>query len=338
MSAPDARRNDLDALRAAAMLLGIVLHAGLSFVPFPWPVQDERQSGFYWLLFAAIHGFRMPVFFLLSGFFTAMLWRRRGMKSMLSHRFRRVLLPFLLGLVTIVPAVDWISGRAIASAFETEAARPGKDNIWSAARNGDLPALERHLRDGADVEGMDPGTGVTPLAWAALAGRVEAVDWLLQNGAAVNGRTRDGGTPLHAAAFLGRAEVARLLLQNGADPGAKNHNGDTPRGVLKADWELTRYLAGLLRIEIDKGEVEAGSIEIAALMGPPSTAEGREETGREGEETAGAGYVEAMASPIFSAPAFHHLWFLWFLWWLVLLHALGAGLAGWMKWPRPRSG
>ena len=89
------RRYDLDALRTMAMLLGIVLHAGLSFTPFPWPVQDERQSGFFWLLFAAIHGFRMPVFFVLSGFFTAMLWRGRGLKSLLSHRFRRVLLPLL---------------------------------------------------------------------------------------------------------------------------------------------------------------------------------------------------------------------------------------------------
>ena len=33
-----SRRYDLDALRATAMLLGIVLHAGLSFTPFPWPV------------------------------------------------------------------------------------------------------------------------------------------------------------------------------------------------------------------------------------------------------------------------------------------------------------
>ena len=61
------RRYDLDALRATTMLLGIALHAGLSFTPFPWPVQDEQQSGFFGLLFAAIHGFRMPVFFVLNG-------------------------------------------------------------------------------------------------------------------------------------------------------------------------------------------------------------------------------------------------------------------------------
>ena len=121
------------------MLLGIVLHAGLSFTPFPWPVQDARQTELYGLLFAAIHGFRMPVFFLLSGFFTAMLWRRRGLKSLLSHRLRRVFLPFLLGLFTIVPAVNWVSGRAMASAFETKTSAAGKDNIWTAARDGDRP-------------------------------------------------------------------------------------------------------------------------------------------------------------------------------------------------------
>ena len=152
------RRYDLDALRAVAMLLGIVLHAGLSFTLFPWPVQDTQQSGFFWLLFAATHGFRMPVFFVLSGFFTAMLWRGRGLKSLLSHRFRRVLLPLLLGLVTIVPAVNWISGWAIASALEANAAKAAEDTIWSAARNEDLAAIEldaRQVKDGrVEIAGL----------------------------------------------------------------------------------------------------------------------------------------------------------------------------------------
>jgi hypothetical protein len=170
------RRYDLDVLRATAMLLGIVLHAGLSFTPFPWAVQDERQSDFFWLLFAAIHGSRMPVFFVLSGFFTAMLWRGRGLEPVLSHRFRRVLLPFLLGLVTIVPAVNWISGWAIASGLEANAVKAEEDNIWSAARDGDPAAVERHLQGGADIDGTDPAFGQTPLVWAALVGQLEVVD------------------------------------------------------------------------------------------------------------------------------------------------------------------
>lgn len=72
-----SRRHDLDALRAFAMLLGIGLHAMLSFLPGSRPVKDAHQNELYYLPFAAIHGFRMPLFFLISGFFTALLWRRR---------------------------------------------------------------------------------------------------------------------------------------------------------------------------------------------------------------------------------------------------------------------
>ena len=325
------RRYDLDALRATAMLLGIVLHAGLSFMPFPWPVQDTRQSDFFGLLLAAIHGFRMPVFFVLSGFFTAMLWRGRGLKPVLSHRLRRVLLPFLLGLVTIVPAMNWISGWAIASALEANAAKAAEDTIWSAAKTGDLAAIERHLQGGADINGSDPAFGQTPLVWAALVGQLEAVDWLLQNGAAVNGRTKDGGTPLHAAAFLGQVEVAKLLLEHGADTEAKNDNGDTPRTALAVDWELTHYLAGLLQIEIDARQVEEGRDQIAGLFEQSSA--GREETDEVEEKS--TGFLKAMASPIFAMPIFHHLWFLWFLCWLVLVFALYARLADWLQWQGP---
>jgi hypothetical protein len=68
------------------MLLGIALHAGLSFATVPWIVQDSRQEEWFTLFFEAVHGFRMPLFFLVSGFFTAMLWRRRGVRSLLKQR------------------------------------------------------------------------------------------------------------------------------------------------------------------------------------------------------------------------------------------------------------
>ena len=150
------RRYDLDALRAFAMFLGIVLHAALSFTPMIWYVRDVQQSGLLELLIDAIHGFRMPVFFVMSGFFTTLLWRKRGLTALLFHRLRRVFLPLLLGVVTIVPATNWISGRAV------------EDTIWTAAKNGQLDALERHLENGADVNGVDPLYGLTPLIWAAL--------------------------------------------------------------------------------------------------------------------------------------------------------------------------
>ncbi|MBL6828164.1 MAG: acyltransferase family protein, partial [Opitutales bacterium] len=72
------RFHDLDALRAFAMLLGIVLHGLLSFTPIPiWPVQDNDQSEIYMIPLMFIHGFRMSLFFFVSGFFTRMMWQKR---------------------------------------------------------------------------------------------------------------------------------------------------------------------------------------------------------------------------------------------------------------------
>ena len=110
------RHHDLDALRGFAMALGIVLHAAafLGGVPY-WPAQEEFAivTAFpnpYSRLMLGIHGFRMPVFFLLSGFFTALLWRRRGLKRLVDQRLRRIGLPLLIGALTITPLNNWLFG------------------------------------------------------------------------------------------------------------------------------------------------------------------------------------------------------------------------------------
>ena len=77
-------------------------------MPFPWSVQDSEQHEVFGIFFVVIHGFRMPVFFVMSGFFTAMLWRRRGLGSILKQRFLRVFLPCMLGIYTICSLQDWV--------------------------------------------------------------------------------------------------------------------------------------------------------------------------------------------------------------------------------------
>lgn len=74
------RLHALDAVRGFALLLGIVLHATLSFVPAPtriWIIQDTHQSLALGLLFFVIHVFRMTTFFLMAGFFARMSFHRR---------------------------------------------------------------------------------------------------------------------------------------------------------------------------------------------------------------------------------------------------------------------
>ena len=102
------RFHELDALRAVAMLLGIVLHAFLFLIPDAWPIQHPDPPAIvYGIALNAIHGFRMPVFFLLSGFFTAMLWERRGLRQLALHRVKRIALPLALCCVTVIPVGTW---------------------------------------------------------------------------------------------------------------------------------------------------------------------------------------------------------------------------------------
>jgi fucose 4-O-acetylase-like acetyltransferase len=105
------RYHDLDALRGFAMLLGIVIHGLLSFMPIPIPgvPQDINQNPeVYGYVFNFIHGFRMQLFFLISGFFTAMLWRKQGLRKLFKHRAKRILVPLIIAMPIL-----WIFGIAI---------------------------------------------------------------------------------------------------------------------------------------------------------------------------------------------------------------------------------
>jgi peptidoglycan/LPS O-acetylase OafA/YrhL len=90
------------------MFLGIVLHAGISFMSTPplfWPVHDRNTDKLADLFLFAVHDFRMQTFFLLAGFFGCLLYQRYGIAGTAWHRVKRVAIPFVLGIVFIVPTV-----------------------------------------------------------------------------------------------------------------------------------------------------------------------------------------------------------------------------------------
>lgn len=86
----------LDNLRAAMMWLGIVLHVAVIHMSGPplLPWRDNQTTPVADLLVAFIHAFRMPVFFILAGFFVALLMEQRGPRALVRHRLRRLALPF----------------------------------------------------------------------------------------------------------------------------------------------------------------------------------------------------------------------------------------------------
>lgn len=84
----------LDALRGVMMLLGIVLHTTMFYTVMEsefFPLKDRRTSPVFDVVLLPIHSFRMPLLFLLSGFFGALLVERYGMTLAYRNRAARVL-------------------------------------------------------------------------------------------------------------------------------------------------------------------------------------------------------------------------------------------------------
>ncbi len=139
-------------------------------------------------------------------------------------------------------------------------------DIWAAAFTGNTEALKQALADGADPNAINLEFGSTLLSTAAVMGHTAAVAMLLEHGADINAKSRDGGTALHAAAFFGHTEAVKLLLEKGADTTIRDNEGMTPLDATKVDWQLTQFIAGILQIEVDEAEVKAGRAEVVKLL------------------------------------------------------------------------
>lgn len=104
----------MDNLRAFALLLGVFYHAALAYSPLMhhvWPTADVTNSEIVDVFSIFSHLFRMPLFFLIAGFFACMLYRKRGLKRFITNRLSRITLPFIiflpLILISIVIIFEW---------------------------------------------------------------------------------------------------------------------------------------------------------------------------------------------------------------------------------------
>ena len=98
----------LDQVRALAMMVGIFVHACFPYaygIQENWTIRDDTSSLAITLGFYFVHLFRMPVFFLIAGFFANYLYQKRGVKGFLKHRVQRIGLPFVIFLPLLMIGV-----------------------------------------------------------------------------------------------------------------------------------------------------------------------------------------------------------------------------------------
>ncbi|MGP4130872.1 acyltransferase family protein [Pantoea tagorei] len=100
-TAKPEREYFLDSIRAYLMLLGVPFHVSLIYSTQKWAVNSHEASLWLTVLNDFIHSFRMQVFFVISGYFSYMLYLRYEAKRWLKVRMERVGIP----LLTAVPLI-----------------------------------------------------------------------------------------------------------------------------------------------------------------------------------------------------------------------------------------
>lgn len=87
------------------MALGIVIHSATAYSTLPevWWIKDPQTTKWMDAIMLYLHTFRLPAFFVMAGFFAALLVEKRGWTRMVENRMMRLGLPMILGLLFIFP-------------------------------------------------------------------------------------------------------------------------------------------------------------------------------------------------------------------------------------------
>src|SRR6266700_5890531 len=80
------------------------------------------------------------------------------------------------------------------------------NNIIDAAKENKSKSIEHALGSGTNVDSSDD-KGFTPLMWAAVSGHAGIVKLLLEKGARVNARNKNGETALSLVSYKGNEDI-----------------------------------------------------------------------------------------------------------------------------------
>jgi hypothetical protein len=100
------RRYDIDWLRVIAIGLLLIYHIAIIFQPWAMLIgfirSEEPMQGL-WKLMSMLNIWRIPLLFYVSGMGVYFAIQKRNWKELLLERSKRILLPFLFGIIAITP-------------------------------------------------------------------------------------------------------------------------------------------------------------------------------------------------------------------------------------------
>ena len=131
-----ARRGELDALRALVVVGLVFFHTAVIFGAGEFPVKAEAENRVVTVLVAFGATWGMPLLFLISGMGVRYSLRSRDAGAFARERLRRLGLPLLVGLLTLVPLQDYLGQRRAGGQ-----ASPGEfyASFWDLRPALDLP-------------------------------------------------------------------------------------------------------------------------------------------------------------------------------------------------------
>lgn len=100
------RRYDIDWLRVIAIGLLLIYHIAIIFQPWAMFIAFIRSNELLenlWKPMTMLNVWRIPLLFFVSGMGMFFALRKRNWKQLLTERTRRILVPFLFGIVAITP-------------------------------------------------------------------------------------------------------------------------------------------------------------------------------------------------------------------------------------------
>jgi surface polysaccharide O-acyltransferase-like enzyme len=146
---PPTRRGELDLLRALVIVGLVFFHTAVIFGAGEFPIKAATQNrvATVFLGFGATWG--MPLLFLISGMGTWYSLRSRSPAAFARERLRRLGVPLLVGLLTLVPLQVWLGLRRAGdpSSYASFYAR-----FWDVRPALDFPFLITAAPDGSVFE------------------------------------------------------------------------------------------------------------------------------------------------------------------------------------------